>query len=364
MSTSAELREQLAKRGLDASGRKAVLQDRLLAAMLEADKSEGSPAPAAKRRATTRVNTEEGKATSQMAGAADKEDAHRVEVLEQLECPVCTELILPPVHQCSAGHVLCADCKTKLPTPPKCPKCRDENGFGRNLALEQLAANISLPCLYAEGGCCDTVKYAQFKEHKENCDFRPVACCSLGCDFRGSHDQLIAHLTDHSTPCRSALVVDEMDLDDLGDPTNHRLVECWEKADAQDSLQFDSNAFWDHMHLLKLSNDSHDCDLAFYVKAKTGSVDKQGFVSFTVWFIGRESEREKYTWTLTLKNNKSTNRIKYTAQPLSIHHVCADMSFPHVPRFGRGVLQIWEDDLRLFVDDGDPVYTISFRKLL
>eukprot|EP01044_Picomonas_judraskeda_P031102 COSAG03_NODE_11459_length_591_cov_1.256098_2_plen_90_part_00 len=85
-------------------------------------------------------------------------------------------------------------------------------------------------------------------------------------------------------------------------------------------------------------------------------------MTFTVWFVGSEADRQKYTWTLVMESERgeSDHRIEYTAQPLSIHEV-RGRGFPDGPRCGRGVLKVWEDDLRLFCDgDGDPFYTITF----
>lgn len=38
-----------------------------------------------------------------------------------LECPVCTETVLPPIYQCKNGHLLCSNCRPKL---NNCPTCR------------------------------------------------------------------------------------------------------------------------------------------------------------------------------------------------------------------------------------------------
>lgn len=36
-------------------------------------------------------------------------------VLKQLfECPICKDYMIPPIHQCVAGHTLCNVCKTKV----------------------------------------------------------------------------------------------------------------------------------------------------------------------------------------------------------------------------------------------------------
>ncbi|KAG0501149.1 hypothetical protein HPP92_001221 [Vanilla planifolia] len=45
---------------------------------------------------------------------------------ELLECPVCTNSMYPPIHQCPNGHTLCLTCKTRVQN--RCPTCRQELG--------------------------------------------------------------------------------------------------------------------------------------------------------------------------------------------------------------------------------------------
>ncbi|PKI64170.1 hypothetical protein CRG98_015445, partial [Punica granatum] len=56
-------------------------------------------------------------------------------VHELLECPVCTNSMYPPIHQCHNGHTLCSTCKTRVHN--RCPTCRQELGDIRCLALEK-----------------------------------------------------------------------------------------------------------------------------------------------------------------------------------------------------------------------------------
>jgi E3 ubiquitin-protein ligase SIAH1 len=41
-------------------------------------------------------------------------DATRKEQLSQLDCPICLQIIPPPIFQCPEGHLLCSDCKVCL----------------------------------------------------------------------------------------------------------------------------------------------------------------------------------------------------------------------------------------------------------
>ncbi|CAH1240891.1 SIAH1 [Branchiostoma lanceolatum] len=66
---------------------------------------------------------------------------------EQLfaECPVCFDVVLPPIFQCTHGHVVCLGCLRRLTT---CPMCRGPIGDARNLELERIANLTIHTCRY------------------------------------------------------------------------------------------------------------------------------------------------------------------------------------------------------------------------
>jgi len=67
------------------------------------------------------------------------------------ECPICFEDMLPPIYQCSRGHLICSSCRTKV---CRCPSCR-ETLVDKvcNLALAQLAERIvNSRCKYWKEG--------------------------------------------------------------------------------------------------------------------------------------------------------------------------------------------------------------------
>ncbi|KAG8094467.1 hypothetical protein GUJ93_ZPchr0012g21751 [Zizania palustris] len=77
-------------------------------------------------------------------------------VHELLECPVCTNSMYPPIHQCQNGHTLCSTCKARVHN--RCPTCRQELGDIRCLALEKVAESLELPCKhYSLGSECSVV---------------------------------------------------------------------------------------------------------------------------------------------------------------------------------------------------------------
>ncbi|KAL0369394.1 UNVERIFIED_CONTAM: E3 ubiquitin-protein ligase SINAT2 [Sesamum angustifolium] len=145
-------------------------------------------------------------------------------VHELLECPVCMNVMYPPIHQCPNGHTLCSKCQSKVRC---CPICRHELGNIRCLALERVAESLELPCRYQILGCQDIFPYHGRLRHEQNCRFRPYNCPYAGaeCPVTGDIPFLVAHLkSDH-----------KVDMHD-GCTFNHRYV----KSNPQDV----ENATW------------------------------------------------------------------------------------------------------------------------
>ncbi|KAG5866860.1 E3 ubiquitin-protein ligase siah-1 [Gonioctena quinquepunctata] len=75
----------------------------------------------------------------------DAQDSPTDKIFRQLfECPICKDYMVPPIHQCVAGHTLCNVCKTKL---EKCPSCEGKIEDTRNHFLEKIADTVELPCV-------------------------------------------------------------------------------------------------------------------------------------------------------------------------------------------------------------------------
>ncbi|CAK9169949.1 unnamed protein product [Ilex paraguariensis] len=134
-------------------------------------------------------------------------------VHELLECPVCKNLMYPPIHQCPNGHTLCSSCKFRVHNC--CPTCHLELGNIRCLALEKVAESLELPCRYQSLGCYDTFPYFSKLKHEQHCRFRPYNCPYAGseCSVMADIPTIVSHLKeDH-----------QVDLHD-GCTFNHRYV--------------------------------------------------------------------------------------------------------------------------------------------
>jgi E3 ubiquitin-protein ligase SIAH1 len=116
------------------------------------------------------------------------------EVLEQLECPVCMEFMLPPITLCDNGHNICSSCKEKV---HKCPTCRKPLLDTRNKALEKLATRIECPCMNKLYGCTLTFPIALIREHQDVCEYNPLACPlqeQVHCSWKGSFQEVKNHV--------------------------------------------------------------------------------------------------------------------------------------------------------------------------
>ncbi|CAF2123670.1 unnamed protein product [Brassica rapa] len=125
-------------------------------------------------------------------------------VHELLECPVCTNLMYPPINQCPNGHTLCSSCKQQVQNT--CPTCRYELGNIRCLALEKVAESLEVSCRYQSLGCHDIFPYYSKVKHEQHCRFRSYDCPYAGseCSVTGDIPTLVEHLkVDHKVDMHS-----------------------------------------------------------------------------------------------------------------------------------------------------------------
>lgn len=96
------------------------------------------------------------------------------EIRNRLQCPICYEMMLPPIKQCSEGHPMCSFCCSRLLLQdlPKCPSCRCTlDKPSRALLLEQMAQSVKVPCKWE--GCAAICAYGDYAQHIRNCEKRP-----------------------------------------------------------------------------------------------------------------------------------------------------------------------------------------------
>jgi E3 ubiquitin-protein ligase SIAH1 len=83
------------------------------------------------------------------------------------------EYMRPPITLCANGHNICNICKPKV---PHCPTCRQHFLDTRNVALEELTAEVKYPCAYRHYGCREIYKLDLIGGHQEKCQYIPQPC--------------------------------------------------------------------------------------------------------------------------------------------------------------------------------------------
>ncbi|XP_066250037.1 uncharacterized protein [Euwallacea similis] len=118
------------------------------------------------------------------------------EMLSELECPVCSEFMVPPIYICPTGHSVCSVCKIKVNI---CPSCRSIFGNGRNFTLEKLTLKVKYPCRNRDIGCGFVSTSENIKNHEKICDLAENPCI-LKCGWKGLTPALHNHfLEKHKT---------------------------------------------------------------------------------------------------------------------------------------------------------------------
>jgi len=114
------------------------------------------------------------------------------------------EYMRPPITLCVNGHNICNICKPKV---QHCPTCRQQFLDTRNIALEELAAEVKYPCVYRNYGCREIYKLDLIVGHQEKCHYIPQPCpvnkLNLGtCDWLGISSKISLHLKQaHNNVC-------------------------------------------------------------------------------------------------------------------------------------------------------------------
>jgi len=119
---------------------------------------------------------------------------------QNLECPVCARISLPPIMQCRNGHVTCNPCRLKVQS---CPMCREIDIDIRNLFAEKAVTFMSIPCEFKTYGCRVEIQYKDKESHERVCKFRPYICPYIECDHKLAADAVVVHVsTAHREECR------------------------------------------------------------------------------------------------------------------------------------------------------------------
>nr|GMC67068.1 E3 ubiquitin-protein ligase SINAT3-like [Ipomoea batatas] len=216
-------------------------------------------------------------------------------VHELLECPVCTNSMYPPIHQCQNGHTLCSTCKARVHN--RCPTCRQELGDIRCLALEKVAESLELPCKYFSLGCTEIFPYYSKLKHEAVCNFRPYSCPYAGseCSVTGDIPYLVSHLRDDH----------KVDMH-TGCTFNHRYVKSNPREVENATWMLTAASDWGHLSSGKSSRDEtvfHCFGEYFCLHFEAFQLGMAPVYMAFLRFMGDETEARSYSYSLEVGGN-------------------------------------------------------------
>lgn len=108
-----------------------------------------------------------------------------------LECPVCYEILTPPVETCDNGHLTCQHCRSLL---ENCPTCRGNFISFKNIIFNQVLESLPEYCEFANYGCEKIVSSSEKAAHAAVCNYKLVSCPNSKC---GETKLVYCEIDDH-----------------------------------------------------------------------------------------------------------------------------------------------------------------------
>lgn len=121
-------------------------------------------------------------------------DSIEEDILNDLECPVCFEFMVPPIYQCETGHSVCGTCKSNV---NECPSCKQFIRETRNFHLERITNRIKYYCKYRDYGCPFITSAKDIKQHEIECKHGPFRCPlydHIACNWKGKFADIMPHI--------------------------------------------------------------------------------------------------------------------------------------------------------------------------
>ncbi|XP_059627306.1 E3 ubiquitin-protein ligase SINAT2-like [Cornus florida] len=214
-----------------------------------------------------------------------------------LECPVCMNLMYPPIYQCQNGHALCSNCKANI--HKICPVCRQVFGSIRCLALEKVAETLGLPCMWWNLGCQDIFPVHSKLGHEQNCRFRPYRCPYNDgkCSATGDIQFLLAHLKDDHN----------VNVDDVDDGYTFNLEYTKLNPEKVEKTRWKLAVFNCFSHHFCLHFEAFRLEKAFV------------YLAF-LRFMGDDDEAKKFSYSLEVGRNG--RKLTWQGFPRSIRDSC------------------------------------------
>jgi len=114
---------------------------------------------------------------------------------EELICSICLDIVWKPICCSKCSSPFGETCLNNWFEYNKlCPKqCIFEKSEVTPL-LKRLINKIEFYCLFKHNGCNQIIKYGDFYNHVNLCDYSNYKCLSIGCNIIGTKEQILNHL--------------------------------------------------------------------------------------------------------------------------------------------------------------------------
>ncbi|XP_069702474.1 probable E3 ubiquitin-protein ligase sinah [Periplaneta americana] len=123
-------------------------------------------------------------------------------IMKLMECPVCYEPLIPPIHQCKNSHNVCEKCRKKMTV---CPTCNEAYLNTRSVFVEHIAELLFYPCKNAEVGCAERHNLQNLEKHNKECPHRMYDCLPgkpTNCAWKGRSFDIYTHVSEsHAEIC-------------------------------------------------------------------------------------------------------------------------------------------------------------------
>ncbi|KQK02470.1 putative E3 ubiquitin-protein ligase SINA-like 6 [Brachypodium distachyon] len=109
-----------------------------------------------------------------------------------LQCGVCSGLLVPPIFQCTKGHITCSKCCPVVNNG--CSLCKGLEDATRCHAMERLLGDLTVPCSFRARGCTEMILYSETLAHAQSCLYAPCYCPIAGCGIYAGRPSLHDHI--------------------------------------------------------------------------------------------------------------------------------------------------------------------------
>lgn len=206
---------------------------------------------------------------------------------KELECSFCHHIAIPPITQCSNGHLVCKECR---PIKLACSVCQTGLSNNRERLAESLVSKIPIPCKYRNHGCNFRNSTSKKENHERICEFRPFTCPVMNCNVPLFLNKFIDHIR---TRHMNIDIITEEIFSKCCKFTYHLSVPL--KTD----LKFFDVSFWGYF-VLKIERRT-DANMYFIVQA-----------------LMPPANAAEFYYTVTLRSDQN-RELSYGAPTLSLH---------------------------------------------